>query len=60
MMKTRKPQRVAYCWLYYRELSKKDIENIGCTDPEKQQNNPGGLCKYIQFYGVRSEEARRG
>ena len=49
-MKPKLPPRVAYCWLYYRELSLKDIKRIGCTNPEKQSNETGE-CKHIQWYG---------
>lgn len=50
-MKPPSPRRVAYCWLYYRELSLKDIEKIGCTDSEKQCQNQNGTCKWLQWYG---------
>lgn len=50
MMKAKLPPTVAYCWLYGIELSKKQIEAKGCTDPDKQ-SDPSGLCKHIQFYG---------
>lgn len=56
MMKPPFPRRVAYCWNYGRELTRKDMERIGCTDLEKQHKNMDGACKWLQLYGDAEKE----
>lgn len=56
-MKPPSPRRVAYCWNYGRELTRPDIERIGCTNPEKQKHMDG-VCKHLQLYGDAEKERR--
>lgn len=51
MLKPKKPRPVAYCWLYYREMSSRQVQKNGCRDPAKQWQNPEGICKWLQMYG---------
>lgn len=51
LLKPKKPRPVAYCWLYYREMSAREVNKTGCRDPIKQNQNPDGICKWLQMYG---------
>jgi len=50
-MKSPSPRKIAYCWLYFRELTRRDIERHKCRDPEKQSENNTKVCKWLQTYG---------
>lgn len=49
-MKPPFPYPVAFCWLKGKEISKQEILDKGCKDPEKQAD---GTCKHFQAYGKR-------
>jgi hypothetical protein len=51
ILKPKKPRPVAYCWLYYHEMSARQVQINRCRDPVKQSQNPGGICKWLQMYG---------
>ncbi len=47
------PYPIAFYWRFGNEMSKQQIDNYGCTDPEKQKEyrNLYGVCKHLQLYG---------
>jgi hypothetical protein len=51
VLRPKKPRPVAYCWLYFHEMSARQVQRNGCRDPNKQNQNPDGVCKWLQAYG---------